>query len=87
VEKFLKALLVERGIAVQKTHDLQVLLDMLLSTDADLAPLRRALRTLTRHAVEYRYPGLRATSRQMQNALRQAERVRSAIRTRLVLTP
>jgi hypothetical protein len=54
---------------------------------ATLAPLRRSLRSLTPYAVNFRYPGVRATTRRMQGALRQAGRVRSEIRARLGLPP
>ena len=84
-EKYLKALLQELGLAVPRTHDLEVLLDLLLPHDATLAPLRRGLRSLTRYAVGIRYPGMRATTRRMQAALRQAERVRRELRARLGL--
>ena len=86
-EKYLKALLQELGVAVPKTHDLEDLLDLLLPHDATLAPLRRSAQSLTKYAVEYRYPGLRASTRQMLSALRVAERVRTEIRTRLGLPP
>jgi HEPN domain-containing protein len=86
-EKYLKALLQELGLAVPRTHDLDDLLDLLLPHDAHLKPLRRGLFSLTRHAVEYRYPGVRARTREMQSALRIAERVRAEMRTRLQLPP
>ena len=84
-EKYLKALLQELGLAVPRTHNLNDLLNRLLPHDATLAPLRRGLKGLTRHAVDYRYPGLRARTREMQTALRIAERVRAELRTRLGL--
>jgi HEPN domain-containing protein len=84
-EKYLKALLQELGAPVPRTHDLGDLLDLLLPFDATLASLRRSVKSLTKFAVEYRYPGLRATTRQMQAGLRQAERVRFELRTRLGL--
>src|SRR5947209_20119088 len=86
-EKYLKALLQELGLAVPRTHDLEDLLDLLLPRDATLKPLRRGLASLTRYAVEYRYPGLRARTREMQSALRNAERVRGELRNRLGLPP
>ena len=52
-----------------------------------LASLRRSLRALTPFAVNFRYPGARATTRRMQAALRKAERVRTALRARLGLPP
>jgi HEPN domain-containing protein len=84
-EKYLKAQLQEIGLAVPRTHDLEILLDLLLPNDSTLAPLRRALRSLTRYAVGFRYPGVRATTRRMQAAMRQAERVRRESRARLGL--
>jgi HEPN domain-containing protein len=86
-EKYLKALLQERGAVVPRTHDLDRLLLSLLPQDAKLRPLRRGLRALTRYAVEYRYPYERATGRQMESALRVAERVRAEVRARLGLPP
>ena len=86
-EKYLEALQQEVGLAVPRTHDLEDLLDLLLPHEATLAPLRRGLRSLTRYAVEFRYPGVRATTRRMQAALRQAERVRRELRVRLGLPP
>lgn len=86
-EKYLKALLQELGLAVPRTHDLVNLLNLLLPHAAALAPLRRGLRSLSRYAVEFRYPGVRATTRRMQAALRNAESVRTELRTRLGLAP
>lgn len=86
-EKYLKALLQENGLVVPKTHDLEDLLDLHLPHDGTLAPLRRGLLSLTRYAVDFRYPGARATTRRMQAALRQAERVRTELRARLGLQP
>jgi HEPN domain-containing protein len=86
-EKYLKALLQEFGAAVPRTHDLEDLLGLLLPHDATLAPLRRRVASLTKYAVEYRYPGLRATTRQMQSALRIVKRVRAELRARLGLPP
>ena len=84
-EKYLKALLVERGIAFPKTHRLEDLLLLLVPHDTSLKKLRRALVTLTRYAVEYRYPGENATKREATAALRQARKVREEIRIRLGL--
>ena len=85
-EKYLKALLQKLGAVVPRTHDLEDLLNLLLAHDATLAPLRTRLASLSRYAVEVRYPGPRATLRQMQSALRTADRVRAELRQRLGLT-
>lgn len=85
-EKYLKALLHEGGAVVPKTHDLRKLLNLLLPSDPTLASIRRGLLSVARYAVEYRYPGLRATSRGMKAALRHADRVRREARMRLGLS-
>src|SRR5688572_21561541 len=56
-EKYLKALLQERGQPVPKIHDLDDLLQLLLPTYKQLRPLRRALSVLSDFAVDSRYPG------------------------------
>jgi HEPN domain-containing protein len=86
-EKDLKAILCERSQPIRRTHDLIRLLLDLLSGEGSLRPLRRFLRSLTRYAVEYRYPYFAATTRQMAAALRHAERVRHTVRTILGLRP
>jgi hypothetical protein len=80
-------LLQELGLAIPRIHDLDDLLDLLLPHDASLNKLRRGLNVVTPYAVDYRYPGLHATSRQTKSALRLAERVRQEIRTRLGIRP
>jgi HEPN domain-containing protein len=84
-EKYLKALLQDTGAPVPRTHDREDLLDLLLPHDATLKPLRRSVKSLTKYAVEYRYPGISARTRQMQSVLRIVERVRGEIRARLGL--
>jgi HEPN domain-containing protein len=56
VEKFLKALLQEWGLPIPRTHDIPRLIDLLLPADPTLRSLRRGTKSLTRYAVEYRYP-------------------------------
>jgi HEPN domain-containing protein len=82
-EKYLKALLQERGVSVPRTQDLELILTLLLPHDNLLRPLSRAVAQLSRFAVEFRYPGKRATTRQMQSALQNVEKVRTAVRSRL----
>jgi HEPN domain-containing protein len=86
-EKYLKSLLQELGVAVPKTHNLKDLLNLVAPHDGSLARLERFLVALTGYAVEYRYPGVRATTRRMEAALRHAERVRTVLRARLHLPP
>jgi HEPN domain-containing protein len=56
-EKYLKALLQERGQPAPKTHDLAILLDLLIGGHPELELMRPALTALTAFAVEFRYPG------------------------------
>jgi HEPN domain-containing protein len=71
-EKFLKAILNERGLPIPKIHDLDDLLSLLLPNSPVLRRLRRGLVFLSDFAVETRYPGSHTTKRQAQAALRWA---------------
>jgi hypothetical protein len=80
-------MLTERGLPVQKTHDLTVLLDQLLPTDPTLRSLRRGLKGVTRYAVEYRYPGMNTSARQARAAYQKSLLVRQEILKHLGLPP
>lgn len=67
-EMYLKALLQEQNQAFPKTHDLELLLDLLLPAAPELSDLRPPARALAGHSVEFRYPGVRRTKR-LQDAL------------------
>jgi HEPN domain-containing protein len=86
-EKYLKAFLQEAGVPVPRTHDLDRLLNLVVAHDSTLQRLERGLNSLSRYAVDYLYPILRTRARQMQSALRLAERVRKELRQRLRLPP
>ncbi len=85
IEKYLKAVLYELGIAVPKTHDIPRLIGLIRPPDLALSALRRGTQTITRFAVEYRYPGLKTSARQARRAFEKAARFRLAIRKRLGL--
>jgi HEPN domain-containing protein len=76
-EKFLKAVLQERGTPFGRTHSLENLFGNLGQTSSAFRELRRGLRFLAQFAVDVRYPGFRASRRQAEAALRWAERVRA----------
>jgi HEPN domain-containing protein len=80
-EKYLKAILVELGRVVPRTHNLEDLLGLLLPDYPHLATLRRGLKFLIQFAVEARYPGFHVTKPQSAAALRWAERVRDPCRS------
>jgi HEPN domain-containing protein len=86
-EKYLKALLQENGLVVPKIHDLADIIDLLLPSDATLVRLRRQADSLTQYAVDYRYSGMMASKRQMEAALRHADRIRLECRGKLNLPP
>lgn len=79
-EKYLKALLVEQGAPVPRTHNLISVLTLLVPLHAELRSFRRGVDYLTRFAVDTRYPGDQATKRQAAAALRWMERIRTACR-------
>lgn len=85
-EKYLKAVLQEHGIVIPRTHDLKVLVGLLLPTLPRMKSLNRGADFLTRFAVETRYPGDGATKRQAVAALHWAEKIRQAVRSELGLT-
>jgi len=85
-EKYLKALLQENGLVVPKTHELVNVLNLLLPGDASLLPLRRKSRSLTQYAVDYRYPGMMASRRQMEAAVRHVDEIRLVCRGKLNLS-
>ena len=69
-----------------KIHDLVDIIDLLLPGDATVARLRRQAGSLTRYAVDYRYPGEMASKRQMEAALRHADQIRLECRGKLNLS-
>jgi HEPN domain-containing protein len=84
-EKYFKGLMEELGLSVPKIHDLEQLLDRLVTNYPTLRALRRGVIFLTGFAVEIRYPGANATKRQAIAALRWAGRIRAGGRTLLGL--
>lgn len=84
-EKYLKDLIQELGLAVPRTHRLNDLLVMLRPFHPTLNTLARVLNSLSRYAVDFRYPGWNAKRRQVRSALQHAERVRLAARRLLRL--
>jgi HEPN domain-containing protein len=84
VEKYLKGLLVWRGIDFPKTHNLVTLMALLPTKDRpDLSPDEQLL--LTRYATVTRYPGDYdpITLTEARQAVKIARRVRKQIRARL----
>ena|SRR5258708_483299 len=79
-EKYLKAILQEQSASIPRIHDLDQVLDLVVTSEPSLRRLRRGMSFLTTFAVETRYPGDDATKRQAEAALRWARRTREAVR-------
>ena len=85
VEKYLKARLQDAGIAFPKTHDLEVLLNLVLVVEPAWSTMRAELKQLNRFAVEYRYPGITSTAGDAREALQKCAAARQTIRISLGL--
>ena len=85
VEKYLKARMVEDGIAVLKTHDLQVLLNVIAPRQPLWSSFNVVLGNLTSYAVKFRYPGHVATRADAREALKACRSIRAEIRLSLGL--
>jgi len=82
-EKYLKALFIETGLPLTRTHDLEILLNQLLPFIKELNELLVSVRILSAMAVEIRYPGMVADEDDAVEALRSTDKIRKAIRTAL----
>lgn len=87
IEKYLKARLQKENIRFSKTHDLSVLLDLLLVVEPDWNTMRSDLQALTSFAVDFRYPGIAADRAIAKEALRICRVVRAVVRRSLELVP
>jgi HEPN domain-containing protein len=84
-EKYLKALLVERGLAFPRTHNLDDLHRLLHAHHPIIRSIRRGLIFLSDFAVDVRYPGESASKRQAAAAIRWTTGVRKIARSVLGL--
>jgi HEPN domain-containing protein len=85
VEKYLKARLEEAGLNAPRTHDLVVLLQLLLPVEPLWASFAPALRRLNDYAVKFRYPGHVTTRADARQALKACRSLRSDVRLSLGL--
>jgi HEPN domain-containing protein len=85
VEKYLKARLVEAGIAFPRTHDLLQLLNACLPVEPLWSAYSRAVDGMTDYAVDFRYPGHSATPREAKLAFKHCRSVRVEVRRALGL--
>ncbi|MDL1964294.1 MAG: HEPN domain-containing protein [Deltaproteobacteria bacterium] len=80
VEKYLKGLLQKNEITFSKTHDLSVLLNLILPVFPDLKKLSDDLEWLSAFAVEFRYPGEEAVEEDAKFALAIMDRALALLR-------
>ena len=85
IEKYLKAWLQEANIPVQRTHNLEELLMLIVPTLPAWSDWQPDFKIITAYAVDPRYPGDSATADNTQHAMQVCDKVRQAIRTRLKL--
>jgi len=85
VEKYLKARLLEAGIAFPRTHDLLQLLNASLPVEPLWLAFARVLDAMTDYAVDFRYPGHAATLRAAKTALKDCHSFRAEARRSLGL--
>ncbi len=81
VEKYLKAVLQEKDVPFEKTHDLDVLLELCKNITSALLGLKPDLIELSSFAVEIRYPGIVASRDEAEHFLTVTQKVRKIIRS------
>lgn len=85
IEKYLKARLVESGLAFPRTHDLVPLLRLCAPVEPLWPAYEKILDTMSDFAVDFRYPGHSATLRQARLALKHCLSFRAEARRSLGL--
>ena len=80
IEKYLKAVLTQRGIAFAKVHDLAVLLTPCLQHFPLWEAMAADMKRLSKYAVRFRYPGESADKSDAQAAVRIMKACRRDIR-------
>ncbi len=80
-EKYLKAILVARGVAFAKIHDLLLLSDQCEKAGVIVTIEAKQLNTLSDYAVRIRYPGEDPTPDEAHEAIEIAKAVRRFART------
>ena len=85
VEKYLKARLLEAGIAFPRTHDLLQLLNLCATVEPLWQAYAKAVDVMSDYAVDFRYPGHSATLREARVALKHCRSLRAEARRSLGL--
>ncbi len=84
-EKYLKAFLIASGQIPPRIHDIDALLDICATIDVTFDQLHREVAGLTEFAVIFRYPSEWSDIPSANQALIQAEKVRSLVQQKLDL--
>ena len=84
-EKYIKARLVEANIPCRRSHDLLMLLSLILPIEPTWQSIVPQLTVLTTFAVDYRYPGMTADKAIGKQAYVCCGEVRQLIRDALIL--
>jgi HEPN domain-containing protein len=79
-EKYLKARLTEANVAFRRSHDLVMLLNLLLPIEPSWQALMPQLTILTVFAVDFRYPGMAANKALAKQAYVACREVRQVVR-------
>src|SRR5439155_8776060 len=87
VEKYLKARLLETGIAFPRTHDLLQLLNLCLPAEPLWSAYAKVVDSMSDYAVDFRYPGSTATLAEAKRALKHCRSLRAEVRRSLGLKP
>jgi len=85
VEKYLKARLTEAGLSFSRTHDLLQLLNLCLPIEPLWAAYSKPLDAMSDYAVDFRYPGHCANSKEAKLAHKHAGSFRTEARRNLGL--
>ena len=85
VEKYFKAFLQKEGVYFPKTHDLNVLLDLILPYHSMMEIYRNQLKALNGYSVMVRYPGEASTKEEAKEVITIMKQVRKKLRELLNL--
>lgn len=86
IEKYLKAWLQEEDIGAPRTHSLEELLDLIVTTLPEWQHWQPDFKIIMVYAVDPRYPGASRTAEDTHHAMHICDEVRQAVRTHLKLT-
>lgn len=84
-EKYLKALLVQRGIDFPKVHDMTQLKNLIAQVEPDIQRVQNELKLLDPYGVDVKYPGLDVTEEEAKEAIKAMKAIRKFVRAKLGL--